>query len=157
MGTYKLNVDGALFPEIHRAGVGFILRDWKRNALLAASINEYDVEDPATIESLAILRGLQHCLYQGIPTLTMESDYQLVVQEVLQAGTPSSEVSNLLLDLRATMSHFTSCNIQYGNQVGNVVTHQLAQHACNVHHTVMWDREMPEFNAQAIWFDKKFV
>lgn len=105
----------------------FLLKDWKEKVLLAVSINEQDVEDPATIEFLVILRGLQHCFYQGIPTLIVENDCQLVMQEVLQPGTPSLEVGNLLLDVKAIMSHFTSCNLQYGNRAGNVVAHQLAR------------------------------
>lgn len=74
IGAYKLNVDGVLFSKINRIGVGFILRDWGGDILLVASINVQDVEDLATIESLAILSGLQHCLHQVIPTLTVESD-----------------------------------------------------------------------------------
>lgn len=72
-------MDGTIFSEIHKVGVGFVLRDWKGNAIFAASISEQDVEDLATIESFAILRGLQHCLHQGISTLIMKNDCQLVV------------------------------------------------------------------------------
>lgn len=59
-GVYKFNIDRAIFIEIHKGGVGFILRYWEENALIATSINESNVENLATVVSLAILWGPQH-------------------------------------------------------------------------------------------------
>lgn len=99
-GFLKLNVDGALFSNLQQAGVGFIMRDCSRSAIMAASIKEPHVANPVDIESLANLRGLQHCLNQGLSNLLIESE-SLVIQELLQPETTCSAFGNLILDIRA--------------------------------------------------------
>lgn len=78
-GFFKLNIDGALFAEIHAIGFGAILRDHNVDVLLAASIKENDFQLLESIEFLAILIGLRPCLSLDIFKLLIESDYQLVV------------------------------------------------------------------------------
>lgn len=48
----------ALFANLEWVGVRLILRDERANATLAASLCEEHVDNPITIEALAILRGL---------------------------------------------------------------------------------------------------
>ncbi|XP_040989052.1 uncharacterized protein LOC121236684 [Juglans microcarpa x Juglans regia] len=76
----KLNVDGAVFDEINKAGVGLVLRDGKGNVMLAASKIEYEVSDAQAIELLAIFRALQLCANMGIQRLLLESDCLMAVQ-----------------------------------------------------------------------------
>lgn len=54
---------------------------------------------PETAECLAILRRLPHCLPLGITNLTIKSDCQVVVQELLQEGASLSFLGNVLLDI----------------------------------------------------------
>lgn len=74
LGIFTLNVDGALFPDLNKTRVGFILRDWKGATVIVASISKQNVTNVVDIETLAILRGLQHCLNQGTSNLLIESD-----------------------------------------------------------------------------------
>lgn len=53
-GILKLNVDGAMFRDPHRARVGVVLRDERGDILMAASILDPAVDDPESIELLAI-------------------------------------------------------------------------------------------------------
>lgn len=75
----KLNVDEALFLNLQEAGVDFILRDCSGSAIMAASIKEAHLANPIDIESLAILRGLQYYLNQGLSNLLIKSDSHLVI------------------------------------------------------------------------------
>lgn len=56
-GSMKLNVDGAVFIDQQKIGVGIILKDIGK-IIMVASKKEYEVKDPVEIELLAILRGL---------------------------------------------------------------------------------------------------
>lgn len=75
----KLNVDEALFLNLQEAGVDFILRDCSGSAIMAASTKEAHLANPIDIESLAILRGLQYYLNQGLSNLLIKSDSHLVI------------------------------------------------------------------------------
>lgn len=65
-GFLKLNVDGDMFSDLHRAGVRDVLRDEKWDIVIAASKVENEVADSEDIELLATFRGLKLCAYMGI-------------------------------------------------------------------------------------------
>ncbi|XP_041011437.1 uncharacterized protein LOC121255225 [Juglans microcarpa x Juglans regia] len=80
-GFLKLNVDGAMFSYLRKAGVGVVRRDNKGKLVMAASKMRNEVEDPATIKLLDLLRGLQPCVHLGFSKIVVESDCLLMVQE----------------------------------------------------------------------------
>lgn len=53
-GELKLNVDGAIFPDYNKAGVGCILRDEKGSAVMAATKLEEHSNDLLEIELMAL-------------------------------------------------------------------------------------------------------
>ncbi|XP_041001600.1 uncharacterized protein LOC121247296 [Juglans microcarpa x Juglans regia] len=71
----KLNIDGALFLDQCRSGVGMVLRDEHGKVIFSANKPEHEVQDPMKIELIAILRGLQMCIPLGIAELQVESDF----------------------------------------------------------------------------------
>lgn len=75
----KLIVDGAMFFDLQKTGIGFIVLDHEAKALLAACILENNVANPKTIEALAILTTLHLCMHQRIANLIIESDCMLIV------------------------------------------------------------------------------
>ncbi|KAF5444650.1 hypothetical protein F2P56_033768, partial [Juglans regia] len=79
-GWLKLNVDSAVFSELHKAEVGVVLRDDVGKVILAASKVEFEVNTAEAIESLAIFRALQLCTSMGIQRLIMESDCLIAIQ-----------------------------------------------------------------------------
>lgn len=68
-GFVKMNVDEAIFEDIRKAGVGVVLPDATGGVLMAAIKREDDVDEVATIEALAILRGLQLCIHLAFASL----------------------------------------------------------------------------------------
>ncbi|XXG86241.1 hypothetical protein AAC387_Pa11g1173 [Persea americana] len=61
-GVVKLNVDGVIFENVQKAGVGAVLRDEKGNVIMALSKIETWVAKADDIEAVAALRGLQMVL-----------------------------------------------------------------------------------------------
>lgn len=81
-GFLKVHVDGAVFADLRRVRVGIVLRDMSGGIVMATSEKGEDVHGATTIESIAMLRGLQLCLPLGIPKLIIECDCLNVVQEL---------------------------------------------------------------------------
>lgn len=63
IGSYKVNVDGALFFNIQKARIGFTTHDHEVKVFLAAIIVEWKMDSPETIEALAVLRSFQLCMH----------------------------------------------------------------------------------------------
>ncbi|KAF5476529.1 hypothetical protein F2P56_003276 [Juglans regia] len=55
VGVLKLNIDGALFHDQCRSGVGMVLRDEYGKVIFFASKPTHEVQDPMEIELIAIL------------------------------------------------------------------------------------------------------
>lgn len=126
-----------------------------RGHYVGRSIKEKQVQEPETIESLAILRGLQQCLHLGITNLIIESNCQLVVSEIQSFEQSYSLLGNLVSEAKALMAMFKQCSIQFNHRECNGAAHKLAKHAWNVHHIMLWLGEVPEFLAQSYWLDKR--
>ncbi|XP_040990905.1 uncharacterized protein LOC121238126 [Juglans microcarpa x Juglans regia] len=136
-GVLKLNVDGAIFKDQHRARVGIIFRDAAGDVILAASKKEYVVNDLAKLELLAMLSGLQLCLPLGIEELILESD-SLMMATQLEDEEESWFLGNIIMETKQLMARFRYCTIQHVGQVGNVAAHNLATHAWHVVDIVTW-------------------
>ncbi|XP_042965942.1 uncharacterized protein LOC122299620 [Carya illinoinensis] len=154
-GFLKLNVDGALFFDQKKAGIGAVLRDGRGEVILAASKMECYIEEPETIELVAILRGLQLCIQSGISKLVVESDCKLLV-EILQQEPQqdASQLGNLTSEVKRLMSLFEICLCKHVSRVGNRAAHKLARMAWNVDDLVVWGESVPEPIAHVIWVDK---
>lgn len=73
---------------------------------MAALISENQLQQPESIESLAILGGLQMCSHLGIQNLILESNCQLVVNKLSGAAHSFSHLGNTFLDVQALMTPF---------------------------------------------------
>lgn len=122
--------------------MGAIVRDSKGEMILAASIKEQVLQDPKIVECLAILRGLQLCFHLGISCLSIESDCQLIVNQLQSSDCSSYFLGNILLDIK---SPFNRCNIQFIYRNINQAAHRLARFARNIEHIVLWYETPPEF------------
>lgn len=144
-GNFKSNVDGAVFFDLKKIVISFIVKDNKGEVLIAASIPKSSIVNPEFIKALAILRRLQLCMHQRISSLVIESDCLQVVEKIVQQEAPSSAIGNILMDIKKSMSHFTDCILQYGNRTSYEIAYKLVQNDWHVNHVAMWYGEMPFF------------
>lgn len=73
---------------------------------MAATIQENQLQQPENIECLAILQGLQMCSHFGIQNLLLESDCQLIFNELQSAAPSFLSLGNIFLDIQALMTTF---------------------------------------------------
>ncbi|KAG7943889.1 hypothetical protein I3843_15G068900 [Carya illinoinensis] len=119
VGVLKLNVDGAMFRDPYRAGIGVVLHDERGDFLMETCILELAIDEPQLIELLA-------------------SDCLLMVNDLQAAEAPNAVYGILLSETKKSMQLFEDCSIQYVNHMGNVVAHKLARFAYNVDSLMMW-------------------
>lgn len=126
------------------------------NVIWTATIREEQINQPEIVECLAILRSLQLCLHLGFLNLLIESDCQLVGNELNEETPSSSYLGNLFHDIKALMANFQQYNITFCYRHYNRAAHNLVRFVWNVDHIVPWLGEVLEFLLQTVWFDKQF-
>lgn len=131
-----------------------ILRNEVGDLLLAASLKERTIQNPKTIEAIAILKGLQLCSQLEIPNLVVESDCQSIVQMLNDPAESKSPIGNVIQEIRTLMGNFQTCTPQFCYRQSIKAAHYLARHAWSIDKVVMWHGDTPEFLYQIIWFDK---
>ncbi|XP_042958008.1 uncharacterized protein LOC122293496 [Carya illinoinensis] len=151
--SLKLNVDGAIFSDQCRSGIGVVLRDDKGQVTFAASKLEDALADPMEIELIAILRGIQLCIPLGIAELQIESDALLVIEELKKDGRSSTLWSSLIHEIKTLLSSFPAWSIQYRGRESNGVAHNLAKFAWHLDNIALWWDVIPECISQTIWVD----
>ncbi|CAI9760756.1 unnamed protein product [Fraxinus pennsylvanica] len=150
----KLNVDGATFCHLHKAGISVVLRDQAGKVLMTASKRDWEVADPEMIEFLAVLRGLQLIMPMGISHLVIESDCLLVVSQLNDVESiTTSPWGSIIADIRRLLFSFMDVTICHVSRLGNGVAHELARHAWEVESIQMWWEGFPDFISQTIWLE----
>ncbi|XP_035543587.1 uncharacterized protein LOC118347674 [Juglans regia] len=149
----KLNVDGAVFEEMGRAGIGAILRHSSGRVLMAVISLEDVVAEPIQVELLALLRGLQFCVSLGIEKIQVESDCSLAIEALHQGNIDISKFGGIYFEIKELASHFGDCMFRYVYRETNEVAHYLAKYARNVGRINMWWDCIPNFLSQTLWFD----
>ncbi|XP_042977409.1 uncharacterized protein LOC122308235 [Carya illinoinensis] len=144
-GFYKLNVDAALFFYLKKVRVGAVLRDGKREMVMAVSKAENELHDPESMELIVMLRRLQFILQLGISKIILESDSLLMV-EALNANQESLSLQgNLLKEVRSLLHCFEDQKVQHVCRSRNQVANTLAKHAWSISDTELWMGTIPPF------------
>lgn len=153
LGSWKLNVDGAIFPNHHRSGAGFILRDDCGKVVVAGSHPEVFLPKPMEVELLAIFRGMQFGYPLGIPKLTIEIDCLLAVQALEEGVDSVATHRHLISEILSLKQCFVSCSFSYVSRIGNQAAHSLTRYAWQVTNTMVWRDAYPDFVLSALWID----
>ncbi|CAI9785388.1 unnamed protein product [Fraxinus pennsylvanica] len=149
----KLNVDGATFKELDKAGIGAVLRDHSGQVIMAMSKIENSVEESEVIELLAIFRGMQFCANMGIHNLTVESDSKLVIEALQTDSMLNSSLGVLYHEGKRLATQFVNCKYSHTFKECNMVAHKLARYAKLVDDVNIWLDSIPDYVYQANWLD----
>lgn len=114
----KLNVDGAIFVERNKVGVGSVLQDAEGRVIMAATKSETHTSDPLEIEFSALFRGVQLCVPLGIQKLKIESDSLLAIEAIDKGESSCAQHSNLIQEIKKLQQSFMQCSFQYVSRLG---------------------------------------
>lgn len=134
----KLNKGGVIFVDLQDASIGAILWNYDGEVIMTASMKEWSIQHPETIESLAILRSIKLCSNQGISHLLVELVCQSIVLLLQDPTTSDSSHGNIIQEIKMLMNQFEDCQ-------SNIAAHSLAKRAWHISNIVMWHGEYPNF------------
>lgn len=125
LGSFKVNYDGAIFPEQGRAGLGVAIRN-SEGAVLASLSQQIPM--PATVaqvEALAARKAVEFALEISITSATFEGDSDTVFKELNSSDASLALHGHLIQDFKILIfSLIVSALFMF---IGNNVAHSLAR------------------------------
>ena len=144
-GTFKANVDGAVFNDLSSAGMGVVLRDDKGRVAGALSQKIYAPLGPLGAEAKAMEAAVLFARDMGIQDIVFEGDSLQVCNFLRGCSLVPPDVANVLESILSQLQFFRSFASSHIRKVGNKPAHLLAQHAKFVTDFEAWVEETPSF------------
>nr|XP_023888076.1 uncharacterized protein LOC112000212 [Quercus suber] len=142
-GSFKVNVDGALFSKSKQAGVGVMVRD-EVGTMIAAMARKLDLPLSAlATEAKALEIGVTFAEEVGLRDVVSESDSQLIINAIHGIGEAEASVQNIILGVLQKAQCFRTFDFLHIKRQGNAPAQLLAQHAFHVENMVVWLEDCP--------------
>ena len=82
MGYFKTNFDGAIFEDLHAAGIGVVIRD-KHDEVIAALVEKISIpESVLTLETLEARRAVQFVQELGLRNSIFQGDSETSISTI---------------------------------------------------------------------------
>ena len=131
--VYKVNFDGATFPDIAATGLGVVVRDLEGLVIAALSERIHLPPTVATLEALACRRSIVFAIELGLQDVVFEGDSE-VIFKLLTAKQPCmSAFGHIIEESRSLASTFRSATFTHTKRQGNNVADKLAKLAKNLY------------------------
>ncbi|XP_060965141.1 uncharacterized protein LOC133034132 [Cannabis sativa] len=114
---YQPNTDAALCAERSKLGFGAVIKDWKGNLVANLAIPAAGIFQPTLAEALALKAGLIWCQHIKIPLVLVETDSKLLVDRVLDRKGDLSALSDMVEDIRNSLSLFPNVILRHTRRV----------------------------------------
>ncbi|KAH6788014.1 hypothetical protein C2S52_007566 [Perilla frutescens var. hirtella] len=124
-GVFKLNTDASI------TGIGGLIRNHMGNVLEAFALKSHKCTDVITTEALACLRGIQMAKDLGVQNLIVEVDNLELANALINRLVPRSCVGNIIHDIFAFTSSFSTITFCWTKRDHNKPAHELARLACS--------------------------
>ena len=124
-GWFKVNVDGAIFKETNKAGIGVVVRD-SQGWVLAALTEKVDgVQDAEAIEALAIRRAIRFAIETSFNCVIIESDSLSVVEAIQDTAESTCHIGIIIEDVKILSKTMESCEFHHTKREANQVCSHL--------------------------------
>uniref|UniRef100_A0A2N9IUU4 RNase H type-1 domain-containing protein n=1 Tax=Fagus sylvatica TaxID=28930 RepID=A0A2N9IUU4_FAGSY len=152
-GWYKVNMDGAVFADLGKVGVGVVIRN-EQGEFLGAMCELLDVGLDATDgEALAALRAIEFAAEVCPFSMLFEGDCLQVIRALQSPEYDAARVGHIYSLARSKLSLFRDFSVSHVFREGNTVAHRLAKFARNVTGSQVWLEHVPSFLGQCLAFD----
>ncbi|XP_050259970.1 uncharacterized protein LOC126705055 [Quercus robur] len=153
MNCFKLNFDGASFPELGKAGLGVAIHDSQGN-MISSLLEQAPLPFSADIvEAMAAARALVFAQELGIAEFVLEGDSEVVINSLRSSETSFSSFGHLLESAKSMLVSSKCINFSHVRRSGNKIAHNLARHARNVRGLSVWMEDVPPHLIDVLFTD----
>ncbi|KAM6564303.1 hypothetical protein CsatB_024301 [Cannabis sativa] len=122
----KVNVDGALFFNQGRYGLGLIARSAAGMVLEARILSREGTLQPHIVEAIGIKEALSWSKANGWSHVVVESDCLRVINDLQKLKSMASPYGHILYNCRTLVAEFDVVSFNFAKRSANKVVHALA-------------------------------
>ncbi|XP_050220467.1 uncharacterized protein LOC126670697 [Mercurialis annua] len=129
--------------------IGFVVRDFAGNIILAGARRFLSIVAPIAIEALELRTLMEEVLLTGYKDIICEGDCQILINIVNSSSSNNRDAGVVFEDILNLIFHFSEIRFLYVNRKNNWVAHLMAKKAfvddcfCGSHYYVMdWLTQM---------------
>ncbi|XP_030479464.2 uncharacterized protein LOC115696715 [Cannabis sativa] len=142
-GFYRLNTDAAKDVQSGKLGFGAVIRDWKNRIVAGLSTPVPGNVNPLMAEALSLRSSLLWCYNIKIPLAVIETDSKVLVEKIRNEKSDLSALSDVIQDIRLSLSYFPTASIRYIARSFNRNAHCLARKALGLDREKCWNGSVP--------------
>ena len=133
-GRVKLNFDGSL--QNNSAAGGFILRDWRRAALLTGAAN-YGSTLILVVDGHALRDGLQATVAAGYKRLDIEGDNLILIEAIQGKSTIPWQIKFIIHDIHTMLSQIDQVQVNHIFREANMAADWLSKYSHSITGTIL--------------------
>ncbi|PWA48861.1 reverse transcriptase [Artemisia annua] len=138
----KINCHAAWQKESGKAGLGFVARDYKGEALFSGGRLECYASSPLEAEAKAVHWAMTRAICMGYSHVIFETD-SLCLVKALHNKVTLLQIANLFSDILSKSMAFRVCNWSFVKREGNRVAHSIASLVLSCPNEFMLDGSVP--------------
>uniref|UniRef100_A0A7N2L1L9 RNase H type-1 domain-containing protein n=1 Tax=Quercus lobata TaxID=97700 RepID=A0A7N2L1L9_QUELO len=142
---YKVNIDAAIFSDLHTIGIGVIICDHEGSVIAALSKHLPLPLGPLEAEAKVADEAVSFAWDVRVREVIFETNSKVVSNALRGTITPQVSVMDIIGGTLHRLQAFRRTQFQHVNQEANQVAHTLARHAKGISEFVTWIEESPPF------------
>ena len=132
VGFVKVNLNGAVFEDSNRSGVGVVIRDSNGAVLASCSEKIFQAYKAEETEALAAQKALSFAHELGFQNVILEGDVLGLIQALKSQEQNLCPLGLLVEDVKIYLSYFQRVLYSHVKRNGNSVAHNLAKHVISI-------------------------
>ncbi|XP_075649603.1 uncharacterized protein LOC142620049 [Castanea sativa] len=142
---YKVNIDTAIFSDLHTVGIRVIIRDHEGSVIAAMSKHLPLPLGPLEAKAKAADEAVSFAWDFGIREAIFETDSKVVSDALCGTIIPQVTIVDIIDGTLHQLQVFRRTKFQHVRRTANQVAHTLARHAKEISEFVTWVEESPPF------------
>ncbi|KAL0004830.1 hypothetical protein SO802_012391 [Lithocarpus litseifolius] len=140
---YKINFDGAVFPNEKKTGVGVVIRDHRGWVIASCSKLIHQQLDCSEIEAFAAGWALSFALDVGVNRAVLEGDSWSVIKGLMEEERLLTPLGLLIEDAKKLSHCFVELCYSHAKRECNRLAHNLARYAVCIPDFFVWMEDVP--------------
>ena len=135
-------VDAAYCSKNNVVSLGMVVRNDTGAFCLCAIMKIGNVNSPLQAELMAIAFGLQLAKEHSFPSILVESDSLLAIQEIAKHNDSFCQWANIIFDIVDMASSYDQCSFKHIRRTANMYAHNVAK-LHELDNSLVWRNTVP--------------